>query len=82
MLISIPKFGRLLPSSSLLVLICLSSVRSEDLLGEKIGLAADSNSQISTNVACQADVSRICGKRPENLPDLDALECILNQKVE
>lgn len=45
------------------------------------GLPKDFNSKITTNPACQADVVRICGKTPENLPDLDALECILNQKV-
>jgi hypothetical protein len=48
--------------------------------GPPITLA--SYDRISTNPACQSEVTRICGKRPsDTLPDFDALECILNQRV-
>lgn len=38
-------------------------------------------SHISTNPACQSEISRLCGRKPQNLEDLDVLECVMNQKV-
>jgi hypothetical protein len=58
----------------------LDADNNEKIAGSD-GLSKDLNSQVTTNPACQAEVNRICGKRTEYLQDLDALECILNQKV-
>ncbi|CAG7726469.1 unnamed protein product [Allacma fusca] len=37
-------------------------------------------SKLVTNPKCQAQIARICGKKSEHYEDLDALECILNEK--
>lgn len=40
-----------------------------------------SSSSSATSIpSCEAEIRRICGKK-ENFNDLDALDCILNQKV-
>ena len=58
------------------------------VVGESVGLSDNGeinlelkSSSSSTSVpSCEAEILRICGKK-ENFNDLDALDCILNQKV-
>lgn len=67
---------------SLLVLSpCTASFARDGSGNNNVDTDSMATSGISTNPACQSEVVRLCGRKPENLDDLDALECLMNQKV-
>ncbi|ODN04277.1 Golgi apparatus protein 1 [Orchesella cincta] len=76
------SFYSSVPVSLLMVGLCSMSVCNASLpkIESDLNSLDSTSSHISTNPVCQAEVTRLCGRKPENLDDLDVLECVLNQK--
>ena len=49
--------------------------------GSDEGGSSSNQNFLATSPHCHSEVLRLCGRKSENLGDLDVLECIMNKRV-